>query len=126
MAKELDCIIATGNFLFHALNTSSSGVELILEYSPSPSQQFTPLLLPALSQPSSQEDSEVAVNVQRWNSEQISDFVLKLGFLDSEKEGGDKIKHFLHIIEVCVCLGICNWSSFILRPNMTCMNNLSL
>ena len=42
------------------------------------------------------------VNVQHWNSEQISDFVRKLGFLDTENEGGDKIKHFLHINEVCM------------------------
>ena len=102
VAKELHCILTTGSFLFHVLNTRSSGVELILEYSPSPSQQFAPLSLPTLSQPSSQEYSEVVVNMQCWNSEQISDFVLKLGFLDSEKEGGDKIKHFLHINEVCV------------------------
>ena len=74
----------------------------MLEYNPSPSRQFTPLSLPALSQPSSQEDSKVVVNMQRWKREQISDFVLKLGFLDSEKEVGDTIRHFLHINEVCV------------------------
>ena len=36
-----------------------------------------------------------------WSGEQINDFVRKLGFLDTEKEGGDKIKNFLHINEVC-------------------------
>ena len=43
-------------------------------------------------------------NFERWNTEQIGDFVRKLGFLDKEKdkEGGDKIKHFLHINEVHV------------------------
>ena len=86
MAKELDCIITTGNYLFQTSDTSGSGTELILEYSPSHSQ------------PASQENSEV----QCWNSEQINDFVRKLGFLDTEKEGGDKIKHFLHINEVCM------------------------
>ena len=39
-------------------------------------------------------------NVEMWNAEQINDFVRKLGFLDTEKEGGDKIKDFLHINEV--------------------------
>ena len=41
-------------------------------------------------------------NMERWNTEQIGDFVRKLGFLDKEKdkEGGDKIKHFLHVSEV--------------------------
>ena len=34
---------------------------------------------------------------QRWSSEQIADFVRKLGFLDAEKEGGEKIKLFLHL-----------------------------
>lgn len=40
--------------------------------------------------------------MERWNTEQIGDFVRKLGFLDKEKdkEGGDKIKHFLHVNEV--------------------------
>ena len=98
MAKELDCIIRTGNYHFQTSDTSGGGAELILEYIPSLSHQFPPTL--PHSQPSSQEDSEV----QCWNSEQINDFVRKLGFLDTEKEGGDKIKHFLHINEVCMCV----------------------
>ena len=95
----------------------------MLEYSPSTFHQSTPPPLPS-SQPSTlenpkavslqvetlQQDSQSRherettqmVNVQHWNSEQISDFVRKLGFLDTEKEGGDKIKHFLHINEVCM------------------------
>ena len=35
-----------------------------------------------------------------WNREQINDFVRKLGFLDAQREGGEQIKHFLHINEV--------------------------
>ena len=72
----------------------------MLEYSPSPLHQFPPPSLPS-SQPSSLEDQDV-VNMQHWNSEQISDFVRKLGFLGTEQEVGDKIKHFLHVNEVCV------------------------
>ena len=37
---------------------------------------------------------------QRWNSEQIADFVRKLGFLDTKKEGGDMIRKFLHLNSV--------------------------
>ena len=37
---------------------------------------------------------------EQWNSEQIGDFVRKLGFMDTEKEGGEKIKHFRHISAV--------------------------
>ena len=97
VAKELDCIIATGKYLFQTPDASSRGTELILEYSPS--QQFTPT---SLSQPPNLEDPELGINMQHWNSEQIGDFVRKLGFLDTEKEGGDKIKNFLHVNEVCV------------------------
>ena len=37
---------------------------------------------------------------QRWNSEQIADFVRKLGFLDTKQEGGDMIRKFLHLNSV--------------------------
>ena len=89
LATELDCIIAIGNYLFLTPENGSEA-ELILEY------QFFP--------PPSLKDSEAVVNMQHWNSEQISDFVRNLGFLDTEKDkaGGDKIKHFLHVNEVCV------------------------
>lgn len=89
---ELECIIATGNYLFLAPNSNSNGTVLKLEYSPY-SYQFTS---------HSRNGHEAATNMQCWNSEQISDFVRKLGFLDTEKAGGDKIKHFLHVSEVCV------------------------
>ena len=97
--KELDCIIATGNYLFLTLENGS--LCLKLEYNPS--HQFFPLCSPSSFQLSNLTDSDAVVK-QRWNSEQISDFVRKLGFLDREEEGGDKIKHFLHINEVCVCV----------------------
>ena len=37
---------------------------------------------------------------QRWKTEQINDFVLKLGFLDVEDEMGAKIDHFLYLNHV--------------------------
>ena len=39
---------------------------------------------------------------QRWTGERIGDFVRKLGFLDTEKHGGDKIKQFLHLNSVSI------------------------
>ena len=122
VAKELDCIITTGKYLFLSSDTSTSRTELMLEYSPSHSHQSPPPPHLPPSQPSSLEDPEVrvfprvisrlnsqngpetlGVNAERWNGEQINDFVRKLGFLDAEKEGGDTIKHFLHVNEVCGC-----------------------
>ena len=50
--------------------------------------------------------------VELWRSNQIKDFVLKLGFLDTDenrdmkKDGEtkdrDKIRNFLHVTEVCM------------------------
>ena len=37
---------------------------------------------------------------EQWNSEQIRDFVRKLGFMDTERQVGEKIKHFKHISSV--------------------------
>ena len=106
MAKDLDCIILTGHYQFEF--TSSEGIVMTLQYCPADNPQAA---LP--SQPSSLEDGssqrpqpmkpsdkEGPGGKERWSKEQIDDFVRKLGFLDTEKEGGDKIKHFLHSNEV--------------------------
>ena len=54
-----------------------------------------------------QEESSFPVTMgsvkQRWTREQIGNFVRKLGFLDTKKEGGDKIKQFLHVNSVSIC-----------------------
>ena len=52
------------------------------------------------SKPHSDGDKKDVLIEQRWTSEQIADFVRKLGFLDVKKEGGDLIKHFLHLNSV--------------------------
>ena len=41
-------------------------------------------------------------NFERWNTEQIGDFVRMLEFLDKDKNKGegDKIKHFLYVNKV--------------------------
>ena len=38
---------------------------------------------------------------RKWTGEQIADFVIKMGFLDTKKENGDDIKKFLHLNSVC-------------------------
>ena len=45
-----------------------------------------------------QHDGEVVQ--QKWNDEQINDFVRKLGFLDVEGAVGDKINQFLYLNQV--------------------------
>ena len=45
------------------------------------------------------------------SDEQISDFVRRLGFLDSETEVGEGINKFLHLNQVhCTCSYICVWT----------------
>lgn len=75
---------------------------------PSPSHQpfpegQHPLLLPRQPEQGLYSNLTMGGVDQRWTSEQISDFVRKLGFLDAEKEGGVKIKEFLHLNSVCTC-----------------------
>lgn len=128
VASELDRILSTGSFVFSMTHDDlGHGAKILLQYSPSTLAQTVFPHSPG--QPSSLEESqEVATStkgvcpqvmsrlesqygvteralsrgssVEMWNAEQISDFVRKLGFLDTEKEGGDKIKDFLHINEV--------------------------
>ncbi len=72
----------------------------MLEYkSPTPTQRQ----ITTISQPEgSEKESEVKFQVKSMNIEQVKDFVRKLGFMDKEKEGGDKIKHFLHLSQVLI------------------------
>ena len=46
--------------------------------------------------------AEKQSTIETWNTEQVGDFVRKLGFFEKEKdsEGGEKIKHFLRVNEV--------------------------
>ena len=49
---------------------------------------------------SKERNTENRPKLEQWNSEQIRDFVKKLGFLETEKEEGEKIKHFRQISAV--------------------------
>ena len=123
VANELERIIETGLYIFTLSSAASVGVDsMTLEYMPS--------ARPTLSQPSSNTEdgvgqprtltssgsfqetvgggngTQLVSRKESWTREQINDFVRKLGFLDTQREGGDQIKHFLHINEVHI-LSIC-------------------
>lgn len=99
VANDLDCIIQTGQYHFEF--ASSKGIVISLQYSPAVSAQAVPSILEdgSIQEPETHNEIE-GCDSERWSKEQIDDFVRKLGFLDSEK-GGDMIKNFLHVNEVC-------------------------
>ena len=90
------CIISTGYFTFE-FGDEESGKEngqLLLQYELS-SAQFSP--------PKEGFQTQRAHTLRRkgvWNSDQIGDFVRKLGFMDKEKEVEDQVKDFLHLSQV--------------------------
>ncbi len=105
MAQELDCIIRTGSFTFHfgreALGSGKDGVFLVYEPSSSsrlPASTHSPQQEMGEPQQELQTDLE-KVRKEKWNYEQIADFVRKLGFMDKQK-GDQNIKHFLHLSQV--------------------------
>ena len=114
MAKELECIVDTGIYIFTLTSDASGGkAEIMLEYVPSTNSAVPPPLNDmsmeeggtpprSISYPESGTGVNAAKQRESWSQEQINDFVRKLGFLDTQKEGGAKIKHFLHIDEVCL------------------------
>lgn len=115
MANELESIINTGVYIF-TLSSGASGGEagMMLEYVPSAQHVIPPISHvddggpPTFLRSGSYTESglhvgngtHVVSRKENWNKEQINDFVRKLGFLDTQREGGDQIKHFLHINEV--------------------------
>ena len=129
----LHCIIRTGYYLFLNPDTGNCVMELMLKYTPSTILQSPP----PLHQPSSLENLEAVSqqmevfqctlsrtelqkqhetkvtqlgSLEYWRRDQINDFVLKLGFLntgrdiekDRDTENRDKIRDFLHVTEVCM------------------------
>ncbi len=75
-------VINDGNYFFEL--SADSNIQLFLTFGPF--QESTP------------------EKPKRWNSEKISDFVRKLGFMDTSSEEGDKIERFRDINEVSSCL----------------------
>ncbi len=121
VAKELDKVLETGYYSFKL--PTDGEAQMILEYVPSTSQTSntfeegvdggTTVRSRASSSHTSKlepqtSDLERGISKrskpEQWNSEQIGDFVRKLGFMDTEREGGEKIKHFRHISSVSTIL----------------------
>ncbi len=122
VAEELDKVLETGCYSFKL--PTNGEAQMILEYVPSSIQtsntfeegvdsgttytvrsctsSFLTKQEPRLGD-SEGEVSKRSIKPQ-WNSEQIGDFVRKLGFMDTEREGGEKIKHFRHISSVSMIL----------------------
>ena len=88
MAQDLNSIIETGHYCFEMKHDTGQW-QMFLEYEPITLQ---------LSAPS---ERAAEPTLEKWNGEQIEDFVRKLGFLDKDKEEGrERITAFLHFNQV--------------------------
>ena len=119
VAKELRSIVESGRYTFHLDEMGMNRDYMLLEYEPastefaeSSSCPVTPQLRVKNLQQNGAESKIVSTEPpmgllqpeqkEKWNLEQIGDFVRKLGFLDEhkEKEGGIKIKDFVLLNQV--------------------------
>ena len=103
MARDLSHVLGTGYYQF-VFGSTPTGV--------SPTIQLKYLPLASLSEVGGETGVPSAGDVveQKWNEEEIEDFVRKLGFLDAEGSDGDLINHFLHLNQVwfvCVHTYLC-------------------
>ena len=102
VASDLDRVFQTGHYNFIIPENMAEPGKVELMYKPSTKRT----LVVNAEIPSEEETSRIrqkgdSVKAEIWDSEQTSTFVRKLGFLDSEKAGGNMVKSFLHINEVC-------------------------
>lgn len=86
MDETLRCIMSTGRYLLCFDKEDGVGKgQMHLHYEP------TSLL----------KVKDCEIHKEKWNSEQIRDFVRKLGFMDKQKaDGGGQIKRFLSLNQV--------------------------
>jgi len=125
VSHDLKCIFKTG--YYHFVSTTSDGrnsIQLRLDYQAESATKRQPRVLrqdstsaglmldelkPELEDPSQPDKTETLhIVLEQWGSEQITDFVRKLGFVES-KEDEEQIHHFLVLNEVlsCYCLSSC-------------------
>ena len=102
VASDLERIFQTGHYNFIIPENMADPGKVELMYKPSTKRT----LVVNDEMPSEEETSGIhqkgdSVNAEIWDCEQAGTFVRKLGFLDSEKAGGEMVKPFLHINEVC-------------------------
>jgi len=102
VASDLEKIFETGHYNFIIPENIAEPGRVELTYKPSSKRAVlvsTELL--------SEEQTSIVPNLddnvkeETWDSEQTGNFARKLGFLDSEKAGGELVKPFLQINEVC-------------------------
>jgi len=118
VASDLEKIFQTGHYSFIIPeNIAEPGrVELIYK----PSSKRAALVKdesPSEDQASTVPNLDDNVKEETWDSEQTGNFARKLGFLDSEKAGGELVKPFLHINEV---QGIAHKKKFIVLLFVSC------
>lgn len=112
VTHELDCIFKTG--CYHYVFSSHDGrntIRMYLKYLATSAAKRPPrqesissgLSLDEVEQDTEhvprQEEKEAQVVVEQWGSEQITDFVRKLGFMESKKNE-EQIHFFLQVNEV--------------------------
>ena len=110
VANDLKGIFQTGRFSFIIPENIADPGRVELRYTPASKRAAKVLGEEKLSVGF---EEEVSFNEETWDSEQTGAFARKLGFLDSEKAGGELVKPFLHANEVYVIYVL----SFILDKN---------
>jgi len=102
VASDLESIFQTGHYNFIIPENIAEPGRVELTYKPSSKRAVL-----VSSDLSSEEQASIVPNLdddvkeETWDSEQTGNFARKLGFLDSEKAGGELVKPFLQINEVC-------------------------
>lgn len=98
VANDLKRIFQTGHYSFIIPENMTDSGKVELKYMPA-SKRAAKVL--GVEKQSLAPEEEVSVKEETWDSEQTGAFARKLGFLDSEKAGGELVKPFLHSNEVC-------------------------
>ena len=102
VASDLEKIFQTGHYNFIIPGNMADPGEVELMYKPSTKHTLVGNAeITSEEQTSEIHQKDDSVKAEIWDCEQTSTFVRKLGFLDSEKAGGEMVKPFLHINEVC-------------------------
>jgi len=113
VSKELDCIMSTGYFELIVQPKRSSKSKVLLHYQP-----FKELYRRKHMHRETYEGESIDSNASNtppgsfrnksclpevWNSEQINEFVRKLGFLEAQKVE-QPVKRFQQLNQVCLCV----------------------
>ena len=101
VASDLEKIFETGHYNFIIPENIAEPGRVELTYKPSSKRAvLVSTELPSEEQTSMVPNLDDNVKEETWDSEQTGNFARKLGFLDSEKAGGELVKPFLQINEV--------------------------